>query len=158
MNKILIFAMALMLGACGGNRHRIATVTTDNNGTKVQTTTTTAVNHDANRNDYNNNNGNYGLDYNATYKGTFPAADGPGIETTLRLHKDGTFELKEKYIDRDTKYDLKGNYTVAGNILTLKDKRGDMYFQIEQNQLRRLDANRKPATGNMASHYVLTKS
>lgn len=157
MNKILIFAMALMLGACGGNRHRIATVTTDNNGTKVQTTTTTAVNHDANRNDYNNN-GNYGLDYNATYKGTFPAADGPGIETTLRLHKDGTFELKEKYIDRDTKYDLKGNYTVAGNILTLKDKRGDMYFQIEQNQLRRLDANRKPATGNMASHYVLTKS
>lgn len=157
MNKILIFAMALMLGACGGNRHRIATVTTDNNGTKVQTTTTTAVNHDANRNDYNNN-GTYGLDYNATYKGTFPAADGPGIETTLRLHKDGTFELKEKYIDRDTKYDLKGNYTVAGNILTLKDKRGDMYFQIEQNQLRRLDANRKPATGNMASHYVLTKS
>lgn len=156
MNKILIFALALMLGACG-NRPRI----TDQHGTRTTTTTstTTAVNHDVNRNDANRNNYNTNnwLDDNATYKGTLPAADGPGIETTLRLHNNGTFELKEKYIDRDTKFDLKGNYTVSGNVLTLNDKRGDMYFQIEQNQLRRLDSNRKPVTGNMANRYILVK-
>ena len=33
------------------------------------------------------------LDYEGTYKGVFPAADCPGIETTLTLNPDKTFSL-----------------------------------------------------------------
>ena len=63
------------------------------------------------------------LDYEGTYKGVFPAADCPGIETTLTLNPDKTFTLHSVYIDRDSSFDEKGTYTLEGNILTLKRRR-----------------------------------
>ena len=59
------------------------------------------------------------LDYEGTYKGVFPAADCPGIETTLTLNPDKTFSLHSVYIDRDSSFDEKGTYTLKDNLLTL---------------------------------------
>ena len=45
------------------------------------------------------------LDYRGTYRGVLPAADCPGIETTLTLKPDGTYSLHEEYLERDARFD-----------------------------------------------------
>ena len=60
------------------------------------------------------------LDYRGTYKGVLPAADCPGIETTLTLRPDGMYDLHMRYLERDAHYDASGAYTVRGNLLTLE--------------------------------------
>ena len=42
------------------------------------------------------------LDYEGTYKGVFPAADCPGIETTLTLNPDKTYHASIPYISIET--------------------------------------------------------
>ena len=66
------------------------------------------------------------LDYEGTYKGVFPAADCPGIETTLTLNPDKTFSLHSVYIDRDSSFDEKGTYTLKDNLLTLNEEGGEL--------------------------------
>lgn len=91
---------------------------------------------------------------------TLPAADCPGIETRLTLKKDGTFDLHMKYIDRDAEFDTKGGYSVRGNLLTLTPENGEgvEYYKVEENRLRRLDADKQPVTGPLAENYVLKKT
>ena len=74
------------------------------------------------------------LDYEGTYKGVFPAADCPGIETTLTLNPDKTFSLHSVYIDRDSSFDEKGTYTLKDNLLTLNEEGGELsyYKEIEE--------------------------
>ena len=95
-----------------------------------------------------------------TYAGTLPAADCPGIETRLTLKKDGTFDLHMKYIDRDAEFDTKGGYSVRGNLLTLTPENGEEveYYKVEENRLRRLDADKQPVTGPLDENYVLKKT
>ena len=55
-----------------------------------------------------------------------------------------------------------GNYTVKGNLLTLRAKVGiglpaPEYYKVEENRLRRLNAKKQPITGELADQYVLTK-
>ena len=80
------------------------------------------------------------LDYEGTYKGVFPAADCPGIETTLTLNPDKTFSLHSVYIDRDSSFDEKGTY-----------------YKVEENHLRKLTMDKQEITGELADHYVLNK-
>ena len=83
------------------------------------------------------------LDYEGTYKGVFPAADCPGIETTLTLNPDKTFSLHSVYIDRDSSFDEKG---------------GELsYYKVEENHLRKLTMDKQEITGELADHYVLNK-
>lgn len=99
------------------------------------------------------------LDYEGTYKGTFPAADCPGIKITLTLGKDSAFTQNSVYIDRkDGMFDEKGTYTVSGNLLTLQPGDGvPEYYRIEENRLRRLDKNKQDITGELADYYILRK-
>ena len=82
------------------------------------------------------------LDYQGTYAGTLPAADCPGIETRLTLKN------------------TKGGYSVRGNLLTLTPENGEgvEYYKVEENRLRRLDADKQPVTGPLAENYVLKKT
>ena len=100
------------------------------------------------------------LDYLGVYKGTLPAADCPGIETTLTLAPDGSYALHLKYIDRDSEFDEKGAFTVKENLLTLTPSEGGQpqYYKVEENRLRRLDAEKQPVTGALADNYVLQKT
>ena len=98
------------------------------------------------------------LDYEGTYKGVLPAADCPGIETTLTLNPDKTFTLHSAYIDRNSSSDEKGTYTVKEDLLTLQEEGGELsYYHVGENHLRKLDMDKKEITGELAEHYVLKK-
>lgn len=99
------------------------------------------------------------LDVDGVYKGTFPAADGPGIEITLTLNKDKTFTMHSVYIDRkDGVFDDKGTYTIDKNLLTLKiEGDADQYYRIGESKLLRLDSEKQGITGALVDHYYLTK-
>ena len=127
--NVLILAAALALVACGGN------------APKKKAAAETS------------------LDYLGTYEGTLPAADCPGIQTTLTLAPDGSYALHLKYIDRDSEFDEKGAFTVKENLLTLTPSEGGQpqYYKVEENRLRRLDAEKQPVTGALADNYVLQK-
>ena len=100
------------------------------------------------------------LDYQGTYRGTLPAADCPGIEVTLRLKPGGAYEQHLKYIGRDTEFDEKGGYTVRENLLTLTPADGERpeFYKVEENRLRRLDAEKQLVTGALADNYILQKT
>lgn len=99
------------------------------------------------------------LDIPGVYKGTLPAADCPGIKTTLVLNKKSqTFSLTSEYIDKNVKFTDKGTYSVKGNILTLTQKdNSTSLYKIGENSLTMLNADGNVNTGELASMYVLTK-
>ncbi len=142
--NVLILAAALALVACGGNAPKKKAA--------AETQTTTAAAPDMHTAETS-------LDYLGTYEGTLPAADCPGIQTTLTLDPDGTYTLHMKYIDRDAEFDEKGVFSVKENLLTLTqlDDGSEEYYKVEENRLRMLDAEKQPVTGALAENYVLQK-
>lgn len=98
-------------------------------------------------------------EYCGTYEGTLPAADGPGIQTTIKLGRDHHFITRLVYLDKkDGVFNEKGTYDLTDNILTLKQDDDELtYFQIEPGQLRRLDMEQQPITGSLADYYILKK-
>ncbi|SEA04162.1 Uncharacterized lipoprotein NlpE involved in copper resistance [Alistipes timonensis JC136] len=142
--NVLILAAALALVACGGNAPKKKAA--------AETQTTTAAVPDMHTAETS-------LDYLGTYEGTLPAADCPGIQTTLKLNPDSTYELHMKYIDRDAEFDETGVFTVKENLLTLSqlDDGSEEYYKIEENRLRMLDAEKHPVSGALAENYVLQK-
>ena len=143
MKRMFILAAAL-LAACGGNTQKKAA------SGGAETVAEAPDMHTAETS----------LDYLGVYKGTLPAADCPGIETTLTLAPDGSYALHLKYIDRDSEFDEKGAFTVKENLLTLTPSEGGQpqYYKVEENRLRRLDAEKQPVTGALADNYVLQKT
>ena len=97
------------------------------------------------------------LDYHGEYKGTFPCADCPGINIELKLNADNTFEMSYDYIDRDSEYKEKGSYKIDGNMLILNDGKNDSYYKVEENRVVKLDADKQPITGDLASMFILNK-
>ncbi len=143
MKKILILACSCMLLVSCGNSSKA------NKGIGIDSTPTKAI---------DTHNAETSLDYEGTYKGVFPAADCPGIETILTLNKDKTFTLHSVYIDRDSSFDEKGTYTLKDNILILKEEGGEeSYYKVGKNQLCKLTADKKEVTGELAEHYILNK-
>lgn len=140
-SRFLIFAAAAVLTACGGSTQK-----------KAATGDQQPVVPDM-------HNAENALDYEGTYMGTFPAADCPGIEVALTLKPDGSYEEINKYIDRDGTFIERGAYTVKENLLTLTPQDGgvDLFYKVEENRLRKLDADKQPVTGALADHYNLTK-
>lgn len=142
-NRIMILAAAITLVACGGNQQK-KTISE-----KIKDDAVKVDMHDAESS----------LDYQGTYTGTFPAADCPGIDMRLTLKQDGTYSLHMKYLERDAEFDEKGAYKVKGNLLTLTPMDGQPdYYKVEENRLRKLDADKQPVTGTLAENYVLKKT
>ncbi len=94
----------------------------------------------------------------SVYEGVLPAADCPGIQTTLTLYKDGSFQLNEVYLERDTAFTQQGTFKVENGVLTLLET-GDTprYFRLEENAAVMLTKDQKPITGALAAHYILRK-
>ena len=79
--------------------------------------------------------------------------------TVEAAQADGSYALHLKYIDRDSEFDEKGAYKVKGNLLTLTPMDGQPeYYKVEENQVRKLDADKQPVTGALAENYVLKKT
>ena len=107
MKKLLFWHVpAFFLAACGNSAKTNNKYSTDSTATGV----------------VDIHNAETSLDYEGTYKGVLPAADCPGIETTLILNPDKTFTLHSVYIDRDSSFDEKELIRWKVNILTLKEE------------------------------------
>lgn len=94
-----------------------------------------------------------------TFVGTLPAADGPGIDTTLVLNSNGSFREHSAYIDRAGIFDEKGTYLVKGDLIELHLNGGQrLYYRAEAGQIRRLDLEGRPITGPLADYYILKQT
>lgn len=138
----ILLVTAALLASCSGQKKE-QTATEQQNETTVQAP--------------DMHNAENALDYQGTYKGTIPAADCPGINVTLTLGNDGTFEEIYEYIERDT-FSSKGTYTVKVNTLTTVSETNDTtYYKVEENRLRMLDREQNLIGGELADKYILNK-
>lgn len=141
VKKVLAIVVAVLLVAACSNLPK-STVQVESEPTVVVADRHTAENS---------------LDYWGTYVGVLPAADCPGIEITLTLNKDKSYEQKSKYIGRDT-YHYKGTYWVSGNVLTTVSTENDsIHYKVEENRIRLLDRQQQPIVSEFADMYMLLK-
>ena len=101
------------------------------------------------------------VDWPGVYTGTIPAADAEGINVSLTINKDNTFELKYDYIGKpDSAFTKTGSFKwKTGYIIDLgltKDSTPSFY-QVAEGKLTQLDMAGKPITGEFADMYVLSK-
>ena len=90
------------------------------------------------------------------YEGVLPAADCPGIKTTLTLYTNGTFQLQEEYLERDASFTQTGTFTIQQDLLTLTTQDNEVrYFRLGEGTASMLDADKQPITGDLASYYIL---
>lgn len=100
------------------------------------------------------------LDWAGTYRGVLPCADCEGIETVIVLAYDETYSSSSKYLGKsNAPFSEQGNFTwnEAGNTITLESPSPAQYF-VGENQLIRLARDGSRITGDLARHYVLTKT
>ena len=97
--------------------------------------------------------------YAGTYEGVLPAADCPGIQTTLFLKAQGTYSMTMSYLERNTTFEEAGNWDVKDGKLTLSSMRrpGQKRFWRfrSDGKLCKLDADQNRITGALAEHYCL---
>jgi uncharacterized lipoprotein NlpE involved in copper resistance len=101
-----------------------------------------------------------GIDWEGVYKGTIPAADGPGINVSIKLNKDQSFEMSYEYIDKgDKPFTWTGNFKWddTGNIIIIDIIDAPNYYKVEKTRLIQLDMEGKPIKGKLAANYVLKK-
>ncbi len=102
------------------------------------------------------------LDWWGTYQGVLPCADCAGIEYTLVLNDDQTYQLTQVYqgTDQTTPFVSQGKFhwQSNGNIITLEGETDEpnQYF-VSENMLIKLDINGEKITGDLASLYQLEK-
>lgn len=160
-------AAALLLVACGGNASRKNSAETGmapaeaveetHNAGSVARTNSAGTGAAPAAAVVEMHNAENALDYCGTYRGIIPAADCPGIELTLTLRADGRFEQTWNYLEREGIFTSRGPYKVDGNLLILQPDGIPLYYKVEENRLRKLDASRRPIEGELASYYVLQK-
>jgi putative lipoprotein len=101
------------------------------------------------------------LDWAGVYQGVLPCADCEGIETTLKLTADQTYELSRTYLGSST-----ATLTATGSFEWRQDGRAIMlntssdtpqFFRVEENRLRQLDTRGEPIRSALGELYVLRK-
>ncbi|MGV8940192.1 MAG: copper resistance protein NlpE [Lysobacter sp.] len=74
-----------------------------------------------------------------TFGGTLPCADCPGIDATLTLQADGTYQLTQVYQERpDSTWEMNGNWTAEADNRVL---RLDPNSKTDEDQLYAIDTN-----------------
>lgn len=97
------------------------------------------------------------LDWPGEYEGVIPCASCEGIQTTLTLQADNSFELKSIYLGKDeTIFKVAGKFEwdTNGSKITLSD--GSKYL-VGENQLFMLDKDGNRINGELAENYILKK-
>ena len=97
------------------------------------------------------------LDWPGVYEGVIPCASCEGIQTTLTLQADNSFELKSIYLGKDeTIFKVAGKFDwdTNGSKITLSD--GSKYL-VGENQLFMLDTDGNRINGELAENYILKK-
>ncbi len=100
--------------------------------------------------------------WQGTYSGILPCADCEGIQTTLTLNQDETYQLEEVYLGKDdNSFDSTGavQWDETGTIITLVNDNGStpVKYALEGDSLAKLDADGEPINGDIAALYQLIK-
>lgn len=99
------------------------------------------------------------LDWAGTYSGVLPCASCPGIDTTVTLNADGSFERRMIYIDDDPMPVIESGiftWDDAGRSVTL-DAEGmePQRYQVGEHRLIQLDPAGQHIEGELAANYIL---
>lgn len=102
------------------------------------------------------------LDWAGSYQGVLPCASCEGIETTLTLHANNTYQLESVYLgkDVDNRFQQNGifSWDTKGSIITLDNIAGEARsFRVEEQGVRQLDLSGQMVTGSLAELYRLNK-
>ncbi|PID95307.1 MAG: copper resistance protein NlpE [Bacteroidetes bacterium] len=96
-----------------------------------------------------------------TYKGVLPCADCEGIETTITLHKNLTFEKKQTYLkngdDLIVETSGKFRWNKGQKLILLKEEKETFQYRLGENQLTFLNSEGEAVTGELAPYYILKK-
>lgn len=103
------------------------------------------------------------IDWAGTYKGTVPCADCEGIETTITLKNDLTYEKVENYISekKGNTFNTKGRFEWkddGATIALISEDGTSSLYKVAEGTLTMLDADGNEATGETANLYILTKT
>lgn len=102
------------------------------------------------------------LDWSGTYTGLLPCADCEGIQTTVTLRYDGTFDREILYLGKSSEpLNDAGQFSWndAGSIVTLATADGTtQMYQVGENQLFHLDRAGNRISGDLAARYVLRQT
>jgi len=100
------------------------------------------------------------LDWAGVYAGVIPSASGSGINVTITLRNDLTYEVQYQYVDRpDGDFNFSGTFrwNEAGSVITLDATNIPPHYQVGEGRLIQLDMEGNPITGVLADDYVLKK-
>ncbi|WP_258405900.1 copper resistance protein NlpE [Shewanella sp. FJAT-51649] len=145
LSQISLALLALMITACS---EPAQTVANEPVAAPHQDTQTNLPLDDTSQN---------ALDWPGVYEGVVPCASCEGIQTTLTLQADNSFELKSIYLGKDEsifKVAGKFDWDSNGSKITLSD--GTKYL-VGENQLFMLDTDHNKINGELAEHYILKK-
>ena len=102
------------------------------------------------------------LDWPGNYSGVLPCADCEGIQTTITLRADGTYERKLVYIGKSAdpvQQSGRFSWNAAGSVVTLALPDGaTQMYQVGENQLIHLDQAGNRISGDLGTRYVLRQS
>ncbi len=101
------------------------------------------------------------LDYIGTYKGILPCADCNGMEISICINENNTYNIKTSYQGKGDKvFEQKGifSWNKSGNTILLENvKNGPNQYLVGKNTLTQLDVSGKKTAGELASAYILAK-
>lgn len=100
------------------------------------------------------------VDWQGTYRGTIPAADGPGIDVKLVLNDNETYSIGYTYIDKgDSVFEESGKFkwTKDGGTVVLDTEDLPPYYKVGEGRLIQLDGEGNVITGMLENNYVLMK-
>ena len=70
-----------------------------------------------------------------TYEGVLPAADCPGLDTSITFNSDGTFYMEETFIERDESPTItEGEWSLEGDIITLSFDDTNYQYKLVSNK------------------------
>jgi uncharacterized lipoprotein NlpE involved in copper resistance len=100
------------------------------------------------------------VNWEGVYTGTIPAADAEGINVTITLNTDETYEIRYEYIGKTGEFIDKGTFKwdQTGSIVTLNSTNMPPYYKVGENILIQLDMQGQLITGKLADQYVLRKT
>lgn len=104
------------------------------------------------------------LDWHGKYIGTLPCADCNGIETTIQLNENKTYEISETYLGKGQgkgqNFVEKGSFNFDNSnpsIIVLDQKADGRKYFVAENQLYALDSFGEKITGDFEEMYILKK-
>ncbi|HSV09806.1 MAG TPA: copper resistance protein NlpE [Hanamia sp.] len=100
--------------------------------------------------------------FSATFSGTTPCADCPGIKTTVSFNPDSTFIENMEYLERNTSFSDTGKWRISDTIITVsfpsKKTSPERFFKIQSDStIAMLDGDKKEIEGALEKYYVLKK-